>query len=176
MTDTGIEYHGQLPLAWRDGGLAAARISEAMRENVLTLQALAALESTHTPPAHESERSPSAEQHAPRMEAKLDLLLHWVAALLLERHPLPPVSEVSLGTHSVTWHTPVQFKVGDEGVISLYLAPRLPAPLSLPVRITSYQNGRAQATLQHLSEEAQDWLDRTLFRYHRRSLQARAQS
>jgi len=37
-----------------------------------------------------------------------------------------------------------------------------------------YSRARAQgfyATFTHLSEEAQDWLSRTVFRYHRRAVQ-----
>ena len=45
----------------------------------------------------------------------------------------------------------------------------------LPVQIIACANGQARAKLLHLTEEAQDWLDRTLFRYHRRMLQARSQ-
>ena len=178
MTDNGIEYRAQLPIAWRDlADTLPAQISELMRENVLTLQALAALEATHSSSGvdREADRTPAMDHQSIRVEAKVDLLLHWVATLLLERHPLPPASEVILGAQQISWRCPVALATNTEGIVSLFLTPHLPAPLKLPVRISHYDQGIARATFIRMSEEAQEWLERTLFRYHRRALQARAQ-
>ena len=143
-----------------------------MRENVTALHAITAFEG----PSHERDldRTANVDLTAARLEAKVDLMLQWVGKLLLAQHPLPPATEVVLGAQSIAWKCPIALQSGQFGVLSLYLAPRLPMPLMLPVQIQSYDAGQARAKLLHLNEEAQDGLDRTLFRYHRRALHARS--
>ena len=171
-TKAGLEYRALLPLAWQDGQPSPQQISDWMRENVTALHAIAALEG----PTHEREldRTAGVDYTAARLEAKMDLLMQWVGKLLLAQHPLPPATEVLLGAKSISWKCPIALKPGQFGVLSIYLAPRLPMPLIFPVQIQTCAAGQAQAQLLHMSEEAQDSLDRTLFRYHRRALHARS--
>lgn len=171
-TEPGLEYRAFLPLAWQDGQASPQQITEWMRENVTALHAIAALEG----PSHEREldRTAGVDYTAARLEAKVDLMLQWVGKLLVAQHPLPPATEVMLGSQTVSWKCPIDLKPGQHGVLSLYLAPRMPMPLVFQVQIQSCAAGQAQAQLLQLSEEAQDALDRTLFRYHRRALQARS--
>jgi hypothetical protein len=96
--------------------------------------------------------------------------------LLLAQQPLPPATEFILGPEVVAWKCATTLKPGSLGVLSLYLAPNVPTPLMLPVEVISCADGETRAKLLHLTEDAQDWLDRTLFRYHRRALQARSQN
>ncbi len=180
MTETGIAHHARLPVAWRDVTPAdpadTARIASLMHDNVLTLQALAALETAHSASStdRDNERAP-VDHHNARLEAKIDLMLHWMAQLLLERHPLPPPSDMVLSAHAIDWACPVALTAGSEGIISIFLARGMPAALNLPARVIHYEQGRAQANFLHMSNDAQEWWERTLFRYHRRALHARSQ-
>lgn len=177
-TPAGIEYHAYLPLAWQDSTAPSPQqIADWMRDNVIALQAIDALES-HTNQAHDrdADRPSGVDHSSARLEAKMDLLLQWVGKLLLAQQPLPPATEFILGPEVVAWKCPVALKPGSQGVLSLYLAPKVPTPLMLPVEIITCIDGQARAKLLHLTADVQDWLDRTLFRYHRRVLQARAQN
>ena len=179
MTNSpGIEYHASLPLAWQDtGALTPLQIADWMRDNVIALQAIDAVES-HTTQTHdrESERAASTDHNTARLEAKVDLLLQWIGKLLLAQQPLPPKAEFILGPEVIAWKCPIALTAGSQGVLSLYLAPQVPTPLMLPVEVITCLDGQARAKLLHLTEDARDWLDRTLFRYHRRALQARSQN
>ncbi len=174
----GIEHHAYLPLAWQDSSaFTPHQIADWMRDNVIALQAIDAVES-HTSQAHdrESERAASSDHNTVRLEAKVDLLLQWLGKLLLAQQPLPPATEFILGPEVVAWQCATLLQPRSQGVLSLYLAPHVPTPLMLPVEIISCIDGQARAKLLHLTEDARDWLDRTLFRYHRRALQARSQN
>lgn len=178
MTETGLAHHTRLPIAWRERDAAdAAQWVKLMQDNVLTLQALAALETAPSASStdRDNERAP-VDHHSARLEAKVDLILHWMAQLLLERHPLPPLSDMILSAHAIEWLCPVALAVGSEGLVSVFLAPNMPAALNVPVRVTRYEQGRAHAAFLHMSADAQEWWERTLFRYHRRALHARSQS
>jgi len=170
--EPGIEYHAHLPLAWQDGQPSSQQIAEWMRENAAALHAVAALEG----PTHERdmEHTSGVDFTAARLEAKMDLVLQWVGKLLLAQHPLPPTTDVILGSQTIVWKCPIVLKPEQFGVISLYLTTSLPIPLKLPVQVIACTSGQARAKLLHLSLDAQDALDRTLFRHHRRALQARS--
>lgn len=171
-SESGIEYHAHLPLAWQDGQATAPQTADWMRENVTALHAVAALESQ--PHERELDHTANVDFTAARLEAKMDLVLQWVGKLLLAQHPLPPATDIILGSQNISWKCPVELKAAQFGVITLYLAPNLPMPLILPVQIIACSTGQARAQLLHLSTEAQDALDRALFRHHRRALQARS--
>lgn len=170
MSETGISLHATLPLSWQEAhAFPQALLAEWMHGNVVCLQALAALESHDK----EFDASASGEHAAGRLEAKVDLLLQLVGELMRKQQPALPNTEVVLGAHEIIWEASAPIAPGSEGVITLYLSPRLHWPLTLPVRVAGVQNNKVHAKLIHLSEEAQAWLERTLFRYHRRALHAR---
>lgn len=166
--EDGLFIERLLPLAWTPNALASAQeIADWMQGNLLLLKALAGLET----PTREAEGEPhSAELQ--RLETKIDLTLTLVAELLRRQTPLPAQTPVTVGSAQISWQA-ADIVPGTRGVVALYLSPHLPWPLQLPVEITACGEGRVHARLLHLSEDVQHWLDRTLFRHHRRELQTR---
>ena len=170
MSESGISLHARLPLAWAaTHAFPQPLLAEWMHGNLVCLQALAALES------HEKEIDASAtgEHAAGRVEAKVDLLLQLVGELMRKQQPSLPSVEVMLAAHEVIWDAAAPIAAGSEGVLTLFLSPRLHWPLTLPVHITGAQGTKVHAKLFHLSEDVQEWLKHTLFRYHRRALHSR---
>ena len=171
MSESGISLHAPLPLAWQPASaFPQALLAEWMHGNLVCLQALAALES------HDKEFDAAAtgEHAAGRLEAKVDLLLQLVGELMRKQQPNLPSVEVILGAQEIVWDTSTPIAVGSQGAITLFLSPRLHWPLILPVHVSQVQETKIHAKLIHISEDVQEWLERTLFRYHRRALQARA--
>lgn len=170
--EPGIEYHAHLPLSWQDGQPTPQQITDWMSDNGRALHAIEALEG----PSHERdlEHSTGVDFIAARLEAKMDVVLQWVGKLLIAQHPLPPVTDIILGSQDITWKCPFELHTEQFGIITLYLAPTLPMPLILPVQIMAYSTDQARARLLHFTTEVQDALNRTLFRHHRRALQARS--
>jgi hypothetical protein len=170
MSESGISLHARLPLAWAaTHAFPQSLLAEWMHGNLVCLQALAALES------HEKEFDASAtgEHAAERLEAKVDLLLQLVGELMRKQQPSPPSTDVVLDAQEVIWEAAAPIAGGSDGVLTLFLSPRLHWPLALPVHVTGVQGTKVHARLIHLSEDVQEWLERTLFRYHRRALHAR---
>ncbi|MEO1765719.1 PilZ domain-containing protein [Thiobacter aerophilum] len=170
MASAGITLDLTLPLAFTprerfDG----QELADWMRGNVAMLQALASLESSR-----ERDGESGGNPLLARLEAKIDLTLTLVGELLRRQTPLPPATAMALTSQTIAWEHPQTLAPHSQGVVSLYVSPRLPWPLKLPVEIIGTQDGKTRAKLIHLSEEAQEWLDRTLFRHHRRAVHARA--
>ena len=87
---------------------------------------------------------------------------------------LPAPVPVTLAARNVEWLSDLPLPAMQEKVlVSLYLSPRLPEPLQLHALIVSSNSGRCIAQFLDEDEEFDEWMTRTLFRYHRRGLQAR---
>lgn len=170
MSEPGISLHAHLPLAW-----AAAHtfpqplVTEWMHGNLVCLQALATLETA----GHEGEREATGhDSPAARLEAKVDLALYLLGELIKGSRPLPTAVDVVLHAQSVEWSSATPPAPQTRGIVTLYLSPKLPWPLILPSQIVGVEGQHVRAHLLHMSEEAQEWLDRTLFRHHRRAVHA----
>lgn len=170
MESTGVQLSTNLPLKWQPKQtFSGEEIADWMHGNTVVLQALANLESI----AKDSDTEHRIDHNVARLEAKLDLTLTLVGELLRRQTPLPPATAIVLTGQGVTWESQQAIAAHSKGVVWLYLSPRLPWPLMLPAEIIASQDGKVRAKLTHMSEEAQEWLDRTLFRHHRRAVHAR---
>jgi len=170
MEASGVTLELALPLSFiARESFSPQEVAEWMRGNVALLKALAAFEC----PTRETEAEAGVDPILARLEAKIDLALILLGELARRQQPLPEPVAVTLTSATVSWagKAPIPKSTG---VLSLYLAPALPWPLRLPVEIIAAGEGRVEARLLHLDEDTQTWLDRTLFRHHRRRLAARS--
>jgi hypothetical protein len=175
-SQSGVTYEGNLPLSWEPlTGVAPAEAADWMHSDAVLLHALSTMEAAVSDP--EGELAGARGKALERVEAKLDLALDLLAKLLFKSSPRPFSADVVLSASSLQWRTPHPPAAGEQVLIKLYLKPSLPLPITLPARITDVAPGdmdaRVQAEFVSLSDEVQDWLERTVFRYHRRAIQAR---
>jgi len=170
MEASGVTLELALPLRWTPReSFPPQEVAEWMRGNVALLKALAAFEC----PTRETEPEAGMDPVLARLEAKIDLALTLLGELARRHQPLPEPVAVTLTNATVSWAGKAPAPQ-TTGVLTLYLSPPLPWPLQLPVEILPAGEDRVHARLLHLDEETQTWLDRTLFRHHRRRLAARS--
>lgn len=163
---TAIKIHADLPLVWHP------QAGPAGTDGVLLLRVLALLEAA---PPHYDEEDSAELQRWQAMEARVDLCLHLLGQLLLRDGPLPQVCPVSLSGDSASWCSEQELPIGQQGTLALYLSPRIPQPLLLPAQITAAEQLPAggwqlEAQFRLGDDELQDWLDKTIFRRHRREI------
>lgn len=178
-TTPGLLLEATLPLEWIDAPTMTQASSELQHQgNVALLRALSAIETSL--PEHEV-HAEATQKALERVEAKLDIVFLLLSRLASTSVTFPPEKPVTLSSNTITWtesgSAPV---VGQSLQVTLYLNPRLPQPLHLPVTIndlrTKDSGVEVVGTLQSVGDELEEWLTRTIFRYHRRALQARKQS
>ena len=175
MTDTnqtGVTYTTTLPLSWREEGtIAPGKIEQWQHANISLLHALATIEAI--PGDREKELGPAAKAYE-QLEAKVGVMLEMLGRLLAERMETPPEHSIILRANSLEWLDTSAPEAGREIVIFLYLSPKLPQPLTLTASVQSCtlegDSTRVQCVLTHLNAELTDWLERTVFRYHRRAV------
>ena len=172
---SGVYYQSEMPVSWQTGAPPSASIlHEWMHTDTVVLHALASVESQ--PSAYETEFGNDVEKKLDRVEAKLDLALNLLSNLLAQHTPKPESCPVTLSASTIEWVSHGAPPAKGSIVISLFINPRLPQPLLLPasVRETRAAAGGTHivADFTHLSEEVKDSLERTVFRNHRRHIQA----
>lgn len=172
---SGVSYQAEMPLGWQSGPLPAATVlHEWMHTNVVLLHALATMETQA--PARDNESGNDMERKLERVEVKLDLALDLLSKLLAQHIPKPASCPVTLSASGIEWVCQGTPPAGNI-VISLFINPRLAQPLLLPASVrnatTAASGTRIAAEFTHLNEEVQEWLERTVFRNHRRFIQSR---
>jgi hypothetical protein len=170
----GIFYAAELPLSWTAlSRIQPLKIQQWQHEALTLLHALAVIET----PVVEADRdiSSSAGKSMERLEAKLDLALNLMMQLVRQQAELPPPHSVILRADAIEWTDTAAPPVAQQILLSLHLSPLLAQALLIPATVTTVEtleNGtRVRASFTHLNQEMEDWLERTLFRYHRRSIQ-----
>lgn len=175
LASGGIDYAARLPLgrASLPSPPDEAEIECWMSEACALLRVLAGLEA----PPVEREGEPACGKTLERLEAKLDLALGLMMRFARAQDALPPAVPSVLGPTGLTWEDEREqpLRAGEPVLLSLHLSPRLPLPLTLPAEVTAVERlpggVRISARFTGLSEETRDWLERTLFRFHRRAIQ-----
>lgn len=178
MTDQsepqGIFYAADLPLSWAAlEHLSPHQVEQWQHDAVALMRALAVIEA----PIAEADRdtASAAGKAMERLEAKLDLALNMIVQLARQQAELPAPHPVILRADSVDWSDTVVPQAGQLILVSLHLSPKLPQPVLVPASVVNLESmadcTRVRAKFTHLNQEVEEWLERTLFRFHRRSIQ-----
>ncbi len=175
----GIQLEATLPLGWSALAPITLANSELQQQgNIALLRALSAIETAI--PEHEL-HAEATQKTLERIEAKLDIVFLLLARLAGAQTALPAEKKLALAATQVSWVEPDQTPaIGQEIEVDIYLNPRLPQALKLAATVSEVNEKEGKttvsATLQDTGDELSEWLTRTIFRYHRRALQARRQS
>lgn len=172
----GVFIDGHFPLRWSEQADIAENREGPAQENLALMKALAAQDAVHL--EKDGEWTQESKQWE-RVEAKIDLLTILMARVVAAGETLPPVRRCVLTAQELEWEEAEGPAPGSRLRVELFLHPSVPLPLQLSVVVESRDEtatpASVKATIQGCLPDEQDWLEKTLFRHHRRTLQARAQ-
>lgn len=178
---SGVRYSGLLPLSWRIAQNADQTAHDRLlHANITLLRGLASIEAA-TSLDNEHVNDPAIAKALDRLESKVDIMISLLAGVLTGMQVLPVHTHVELGTQEIGWvESPdTAPQPGQELMVTIFLSPKLPQALMLPVRVkalSSTESGcHVSAELLEKDDEFEDWITRTIFRFHRRELQIRHQ-
>lgn len=164
----------ELGLAWSAASSlpAAPVLARLNARNEVVLRTLSLVEEHDETQAENAER---AELH--RLEAKVNLALELLAELVTQRtSPLPP-RPLRFNSSGLCWLADEPLELDALLLVECYVLPAWPVPLKLYARVKSVEpvHGRHRicASLEALSEGAAIWLDKLVFRRHRRAIAQR---
>jgi len=174
-----VGYTANLPLSWKPvSDVDKTEQVGRLHSNLALLRGLASIEAAALTEI-EHERDALLSKALERLEAKVDIAINLLARLTLSQTELPKPMAVTLRAQSIEWIDATPPELNQEVTLTVYLSPKLPEPLILQARIIEVKHldtaYRCIAELHERDEEFEEWMIRTVFRYHRRELQARHQ-
>jgi hypothetical protein len=169
----GLSYEASLPFTWRalDAVPDAAHLAYWNEYNEVALRGMAALDefTNQAPDEHGTQG-----HELSRLEFKLNLVLDLVGQLLAQQLILPEAVWIKIGARGVAWSCLDAPAVGTPVLLQIHLTPNYPRPLELPATVTqcAVQAVGAHCTAAFVggSEPVRDWLEKLIFRHHRRSI------
>lgn len=162
MNQPRLSVEISLPMRWQV--LDAPLDTSLAQGNRLLLHTLNAMESSHP--------DTTSDRLLERIEAKLDLTLHWLARSLHANSPMPASRLLRLDTEGLAWQEESASKRGDWLRTTLYPSSAIQAPLVLAAECVSSQGGWTYARILDLGSEGQEEWTQWIFRMHRRMIQA----
>ncbi|MDP2828639.1 MAG: PilZ domain-containing protein [Sulfuricellaceae bacterium] len=168
----GVSHVAKLPLSWTPMDvITEEQVSQWMHAALAVLRALAVLETQVS--EQDKDLTSLSGKATERLEAKLDLSLVLLMQLTRQSGTLPPCHQITLRADSVEWATGPLPEPGQNILLTLYLNAGLPIALTLPAKAArgSDSSAAVRAIFSSLDEDVDEWLSRTLFRYHRRQIQ-----
>lgn len=173
-----VSYTASLPLSWQAISPESNQSARQFHANIVLLRGLAAMEAAGSADGDHERETPQGKV-LERLETKIDIALSLLARFGMEQLSLPSQSEVTLGVQFIEWDDAAPPQVNQEIALTVYLSPKLPEPLVLNAKVISVlptdKGFHCLAEFSECDEEFIDWMTRTVFRYHRRALQARRQ-
>lgn len=109
-----------------------------------------------------------------RQDVKINLLLDMVSELLIQQNKIPEALLVKLTAGGIK--CPVEafdtkvVGIGEKLEIALYITPTTPRPLKIYAEVIELDGDLINVQFLGLSQSVQDWLEKLIFRHHRRTI------
>jgi len=121
-----------------------------------------------------SEDEMSVPQEIARLDLKLNLLLDLVSQLIYQQTSIPERRLVTVSAHEIAWRDDNPPSLGDILLMRVYLQHGTPKPLCFYGEVLAAQgddsNSQTHVRYVGLSSSVQSWLDKLIFRHHRREV------
>ncbi len=121
-----------------------------------------------------SEDAPEISQEMARLDAKLNLLLDLVSQLIYAQLDIPEISKVTVSSDAIEWTADNIPEPGQTVFMEVYIQRGTPKPLCFYGRATNdaqgFEKGHTRVEYLGLGGNVQAWLDKLIFRHHRRAI------
>jgi len=109
-----------------------------------------------------------------RLDLKVNLLLDLVSQLIYKQLDIPGMSRVTISSGEIEWQCENVPEPGQMVFVDAYIQHGTPKPLCFYGKVVSdqqeYNSGLARVRYFGLAGSAQSWLDKLIFRHHRRAV------
>ena len=168
-----LAFTDNISIAWSavDEPPSAAQLAKVNEANEIFLRAVSVLGSASGDVAEEDT---AVSNEIARLDLKVNMLLDLVSQLIYTQLDIPPRTQVTIGADSLSWspeHLPAP---GDTVFMQVYIQHGTPKPLcfygEVITRPEEHAAGIARVDYQGLSAAAHGWLEKLIFRHHRREV------
>ena len=168
-----LSFSDNCSIEWRvvDHALDDEHLSRVNESNEFFLRAVAALGAVAGEHIEE-EGAISAEIE--RLDRKINLVLDLVSQLVYQQLEIPKRCRVTISAKGLAWQESAPPQVGDVVFVRAYIQHGTPKPLCFYGEVVSTeqdrQNGTCRVRYVGLSSAVENWLDKLIFRHHRREV------
>ncbi|MEZ5529433.1 MAG: PilZ domain-containing protein [Porticoccaceae bacterium] len=165
----GLSYTDNMSIAWKvvDFTPGDSHLALVNESNEAFLKAVSAISEFSR---ETSDTAGGLSHELNRLDLKLNLLLDLVGQLIYKQLEIPSTSLVTVTSSEVIWSADRLPTSVDTLFVQLYIQRGTPKPLSFYGRVVAVVDGKARVQLIGLSESVQQWLDKLIFRHHRREV------
>jgi Atypical PilZ domain, cyclic di-GMP receptor len=166
-----LAYQDMLAVGWRElsKSLDLPAVTALMDANVRVLQVCAAIEEQGAV-EKKDEKSPHSADLM-RLEVKMNLLLDLMGQLLAAARPRPAATVIRFNALGAVWKSSAPRRVGEQGLLDIYLRDSLPQPLTVIANVTHVAaDGQVKATFSPPGEAVSELIEKLAFRRHRRQV------
>ncbi|MEO1079345.1 MAG: PilZ domain-containing protein [Pseudomonadota bacterium] len=175
--DSGLAYTDNISIVWRevDREPDPQHLAMVNASNEGFLRDLKLL-GDGGQPRELTEASADFSQELHRLDLKLNLVLDLVSTLIYRDADLPEPGPVRVAADGLSWRGDVPAP-GTLVYVELYIQRGLPKPLCCYGEVVStaaeYEDGLARLSFLGLTGGARAWLEKLIFRHHRREVASR---
>ncbi|MFT6050629.1 MAG: hypothetical protein ACI9B9_000267 [Halioglobus sp.] len=113
-------------------------------------------------------------QEVLRLDLKVNLLLDLVSQLIYKQLEIPAVSRVTVSSREIDWQSDKVPQPGQVIFVEAYIQHGTPKPICFYGEVVSsqleYRSNAARVRYLGLADSVQSWLDKLIFRHHRRAV------
>lgn len=170
---SGLSFSDNCSVDWRrvDHALADDHLAAVNESNEIFLRSVAAL-GTLAGEHNEEEGAISAEIE--RLDRKINLVLDLVSQLVYQQLEIPDKCHVTISATDLAWQEPDPPGPGETLFVRAYIQHGTPKPLCFYGEVTSTDEderaGMCRVRYLGLSPSVESWLDKLIFRRHRREV------
>ncbi|NOX26652.1 MAG: hypothetical protein GXP21_00415 [Gammaproteobacteria bacterium] len=166
-----LVFEDSLPLAYKVVE-ALPQGNEYLSLQMSNEETLHAIMMVEDAPKESPEDSSAEAQDILRLEYKINVMFDLLAGLYQREFEFPPCADVVLRSDALQWQTTDSILVGSCVMVDLHISRKYPKPITLPGTITlEGDNGLLTMTFDDsVGERTRDWIDKFIFRYHRRAV------
>lgn len=169
----GLTFTDNITIDWElvDYPPDDARLAMVNESNEAFLRAVSAIGAFS---GEASEDDVAISQEIARLDLKMNLLLDLVSQLIYKQLELPEKTRVTVSSSYIEWQGSQLPSPGVTVFVQAYIQHGTPKPLCFYGEVVSHQEdydaGCARVCYLGLSGSAQSWLDKLIFRHHRREV------
>lgn len=171
----GLAYSDNVSIGWRkvDHPLDQKHLAMVNASNEEFLRAVSVIGDAGGQKEPQESSSGAVAQELARLDLKVNLLLDLVGTLIYHQLDIPDTSPVRVSAAGVAWKGDVP-EPGATVYLELYIQRGLPKPLCCYGEVVSsaedFAAGTAKVRFTGLTGSAKSWLEKLIFRHHRREV------
>lgn len=170
----GLVYEDLVPMHWRkaEKEIQPAQLIRINESNEEILRFISVLDDYRMESTGDGRGSSTAD--ISRIEHKMDLILDLVSQILIHHVEIPVPVPIRMSATGIQWRCEECLEIGQDVLMDIYFYHHYPRPITLPGKVQHIEKeGDGYSTwilFEDMSDMVRQWLDKLIFRHHRRGI------